>query len=387
MEVVSIGAERAGAAVRPELVLLSHRQVDQMVWRASQYEFEDVVAAVTDGVVRAPTGLPEGRGGAPVSRALAAAKRRSVGPARGVLTGGARRDAADVLFAVFSTPSDIRDLRRLDGWQHSSVKIAFLVELWATQVDAARELLAELAGFDHVFVFSRGALPALRSITGRPCHYLATGVDTTLFAPRHPRPPRRSIDVHAYGRRSPVTHAALVGGLRSGRISYVYPTVAGPFAVTDYREHRLVTAHLLQRSTFTVVNRINDSPERLARTGGEEALTNRYFEAVAAGCVMLGTPARCDDFAEAFPWEDAILTVRADEPGIVDHIADLQRDPERLSGISVTNVVNSLRRHDWAHRWAEISAVAGIGTTPALNRRLDELESIARGTERDQGRS
>ena len=43
-----------------------------------------------------------------------------------------------------------------------------------------------------------------------------------------------------------------------------------------------------------------------------------------------------------------------DCPEIGELIADLDQQPERLARIRRDNVVNSLLRHDWYHRWSEI---------------------------------
>ena len=115
-----------------------------------------------------------------------------------------------------------------------------------------------------------------------PCSYLPMAVDAERYVPLAPDGPARTVDVASWGRRLPGTHAPLVRALAEGRLFYHFDTISG-LDVTDHVEHRLVQAALLQRTRYSVVYRINDEPGRIERTGGEESLTNRYFEALAAG--------------------------------------------------------------------------------------------------------
>ena len=358
-------------------VVLSRRRAEQKVWQASQYEFEDVIAEVDDAVLLTPRRRAAGQVGRLAHGARNRLGARVGWPRRALMRPLAEAHDADLLFAVFAAPSEIGILPHARAQvDRAAAKVAYIVELWAPQVPGVADYLRQLRGFDHIFLFSRDAIPAVQDITGVPCTYLPTAVDTDLFAPTPPAP-ERSIDVTSYGRRLRATHEALVSAMADAGLYYHYDTVRRAFDVTSHREHRVALAATLQRSRYAVVYRNNDEPGRLPRTGGEESLTNRYFETLAAGAVMLGSAADVGDFRECFDWPDAIIEIPAPAPGVVDIITDLDRDPARLARASRAGVTQSLRRHDWAHRWQEVLASVGLEPPPGLAARLQRLEARA----------
>lgn len=362
----------------PRVAVLSRRLVENKVWQASQYEFEDVVQAVADVHLVAPRPRP--------GSAAARLVHRSTNRARAVL-GSSPRDRldipgeavdADLFFAVFSTPYEIGALPHMrEQLARSSVKVAYIVELYAPGIlGTARRYLEQLRGFDHIFVFSRAVLPELQALTGVPCSFLATGVDALRFAPPVP-PPLRSIDVVSYGRRHGGVHAALRGAMTGGSLHYQFDTSRMPFEVTDHVDHRVHLAATLRRSRYAVVHKINDEPNRVARTGGEETLTNRYFEATAAGAVVLGSSPDAADFAECFPWRDAVVPVQPDGSDVLEVIAELDADPARASATRQAGVTAALEHHDWAYRWQQVLAAVGVAQSPRLTARLQLLADRA----------
>ena len=372
------GEEVAVPSPRARTAVLSLREYSPRVWTASQYEFEDVVAGVDDVRLLVPQARPSTPAVAALNGAANRARRVVGRPRRRPVTDVTDVTDADLFFAVFAAPHEIGVLPAARAQvARAQVKVAFIVELWVPQIPSVRDYLRQLRGFDHIFLFNRDAIPFVEEITGVPCSYLATAVDTDRFAPVVPGA-TRSIDVTSYGRRLAGTHEALRRQMAAGRLHYHYDTVRGAFDVSDHVEHREVLATTLQRSRYAVVYKNNDEPERVQRTGGEESLTNRYFEVLAAGAVMLGSAADCADFGACFDWPDAIVPIPAPAPGIGEVIAELDTQPERLAAASVAGVTTSLRRHDWAHRWQEVLTTAGLEPLPALAERLDHLGARAR---------
>lgn len=366
---------RDGGAAR--VLLFSQRTHNHAVWQATQYEFEDVVAEVDDVHLLAPGRDVEGQVAA-TGRKMLNRARRSVGLPRTTSLHKADVEGRyDLFFAVFHHARDIPHLSQVQGWRERCDKaVAFVIELWPPKIPAARDLIRELRHFDHVFVFSRGSIPAIQEITGVPTTYLPTATDTLRFSPR-PDETSRCIDVYTYGRRLEDTHAALVRAAEDRRLTYVFDTVRGPLAFADHREHRLVCASMLRRSRFSVVYKMNDDPGRAQRTGGEEALTTRYFEAAAAGTVVLGTVPDTEDFTRCFDWPGAIVEIPHRAYDIADTIAALDADPARLALVRRRSVAESLRRHDWVHRWAEVLDVVGLAHTDAMRERQLRLNALA----------
>ena len=116
-------------------------------------------------------------------------------------------------------------------------------------------LLELLSGFDHIFLGLRDCVDEVARITGRPCSYLPLASDVLRFAPRESDQPR-PIEVCNIGRRSQVTHHALLEDSARRGSFYYYDTVAASgtdlkqrtFRVESPREHRTMLAPLLPNS-------------------------------------------------------------------------------------------------------------------------------------------
>jgi hypothetical protein len=67
------------------------------------------------------------------------------------------------------------------------------------------------------------------------------------------------------------------------------------------------------------------------------------------------------------------VTIPVPAPGIVSTIRELDEDPDRLDRARAASATTFLRRHDWAHRWQEVLALAGLDPHPRLSPRLDRL--------------
>lgn len=362
-------------------VVLSSRAASHQVWQASQFEMEDVVAQVDDVRLLAPPGRQISPAGLALHGATNRVRRALGRPRRRPIAPTAEASDAELFFAVFAAPHEIGMLPLVrPQLARSAVKVAFIVELWQPQVPSVADYLRQLRGFDHIFMFNRWAMDDVAALTGAPVSYLPTAVDADRFAPPALAPPR-VIDVTSYGRRLPVTHAALRRAASDDGLYYSYDTVRGAFDVSDHVEHREVLAATLQRSRYAVVYRNNDEPERLERTGGEESLTNRYFEVLAAGATMLGSAAQTPDFEACFDWPDAIVPIAAPDPRVADVIADLDADPARAERARRTAIAQSLRRHDWAHRWRDVLDGVGLAPRPQLAERLARLDERARAHE------
>jgi hypothetical protein len=207
------------------------------------------------------------------------------------------------------------------------------------------------------------------------------GIDTMRFCP-YPDPPTRSIDVLSMGRRSDPMHRALLDLAEGKRIFYLYDVVRN-FPVINFREHRVMLANLVKRSRYFINYKHNVNIAHV--TGGQEALGARYFEGAAGGAVMIGIPPDCEEYHEAFDWDDAVINVPGSPADVGAILSELDTQPRRLATASRTNVVSCLLRHDWAYRWEEILHSVGLEPTPALAARKATLQKLAHGISVDTG--
>jgi hypothetical protein len=372
---------------RPRVAVLSRRLLQSKVWHASQYEFEDVVADVADVRLVTPTPLSAGPARTLGHRVLNRARTAVRAPARELARSTQPPVEADVFFAVFAAPHEIGLLPSArEQMRRAATRVAFIVEVYEPGMPAARHFLRQLRGFDHVFVFTRAVLPEIEALTDVPTTYLPTGVDALRFAPPSWRSLRdRPVDVMSYGRRLESPHSVLVSAMSEGRVDYVFDSDRSPVELTSHEQHRLSLASALQRSRYSVVFRINDEPSRIQKTGGEETLTNRYFETTAAGAVLLGSRPSTPDFDDCFPWRDAIVPIAQDGSDVLDVVAGLDADEERVQAARAAGVLAGLRRHDWVYRWQQVLATVGVEGGDALRARISQLEARAAELESQAG--
>src|SRR5262245_14123256 len=362
---------------------MSMRRLADLVAFCVPYEFEDVFAQVT-GADRVDAGYHEAM---EFSRRVYKLARLATGSRR-----FARAIAPDfstvqleryyeLFFPVFNHAHELYALATLPDWRRRSrLAACFVSELWVKRLP--NYLLELLVEFDHVFVGLQHVVDEVSQIVGVPCRYLPLAADVLRFSP-YPDLPPRTIDVCNIGRRSEVTHAALLGLARQRRLFYYYDTVAadGPnrkqrtFRVSDPEEHRLLLANLLRRSRYYIANRSRvNEPEF---TMGRDEISSRFYEGAAAGTVMLGEPPRTPLFEAQFDWPDALIRLPFDSPEIARILAGLDADPERLSCVQLSNVRNAALRHDWVYRVREVFEALGLPPTAGMLAREERLRALA----------
>ncbi len=352
--------------------VLSLRGIDPSVSRCAAFELEDVVCAVEGADLLAPRPLP-GKG--QPSRVLDIIDRRTpwtvtVKPKLDPIR--VERDY-DLALVVVQTLDDLDHLRLFEGWREKSrTAICYLEEeyrAWISRYTGRNSPLRRLKDFDYVFMNCTGSVDAVHAAVGLPVHYVAPGIDALRF---RPRVERRSTDVYYMGRRSQVTHDALVRSLEAGEISYAFDS-ASLGRVQDVRQHRLLLAGSIQNTRYFIVQKAKAG--QLDHTFGQEELGLRYFEGAAGGAVMLGSWPSVETFDAHFDWPDAVIPMDYDCPEIVALIADLDRQPERMERLRRQNVMQSLSRHDWSHRWSTILETVGLPNGEGTARRAAQLEA------------
>lgn len=280
----------------------------------------------------------------------------------------------ELFFAVCQSPWEAISLNSIKGWRKKCHKaVCYIEELWNKDIQGWKPLLELLKDFDHIFMGLSHGTEAVADIIQRPCTYLPSGVDAIKFCP-YPLFPHRNIDVCNIGRRSPVTHKALLELAEQRQIFYYYDTPKH-FNVLDMKEHRSLIANLTKRSRYFIANK--SKVNQVDQTGGQLEFGDRFFVGAAAGAVMIGDYAATEAFHKYFDWPDAAIQIPFDAANIADIIADLDAQPERLARISRDNVVNSLLRHDWVYRWREVLETVGLKPTSEMLYREAHLKNLA----------
>jgi hypothetical protein len=370
--------------VQGKVLLLSQRRIADLVAYCLAYEFEDTFAAVTGAERIDVTDLQGlefsrrayklarwGSGSPRLARRLAPYPRSKV---------SLERDF-ELFFPVFSHVYELYSLAAIPSWRRHCRKAAcFITEVWSDMLP--QYLLELLSGFDHIFIGHHHCVQDVARITGRPCMYLPLAVDVLRFTPASLDQPR-PIDVCNIGRRSPVTHRALLAEAERQQSFYYYDTVAASgvdlkqrtFRVDSPHEHRLMLATILKHSSYFMAHRSRvNNPEFIA---GREEIAARFYEGAAAGTIIIGDAPRTEEFKRQFDWPDAVVRVPFDCPFIGDILADLKGDPKRLEAARHNNAREAALRHDWLHRIRAVFDVLGLSSTEEMRERAERLEQIA----------
>jgi hypothetical protein len=285
----------------------------------------------------------------------------------------------DLFFFCCQFPHELPALDRLRDWRKRTGWAAcYMLESWSSSLAATAGNLRILDQFDQVFVLNGQSIPELSRYTKTKIAQLSPATDVALATPM-PTPSPRTIDVYSFGRRSPGIHEQLLQiSCKRPDFFYVYDTVQGG-TIPDWLDHRSLTASHMKRARFFIAfNPMDIGGGGRGEFRNEQALSTRYFEGAAGGAVMLGSPPQVPDFQEHFGWPDSVIALTPDG-NIEELLAELLQDEERLQTVSHRNVAESLRRHDWSHRWEQVLSHVGLEGSAALQdrhgalRRLSEL--------------
>lgn len=284
----------------------------------------------------------------------------------------------DLFIAYFCFMGELIHLPAIQGWQdHCKKSICWINELWMNQVIDPRlsSWLPALDQFDHVVSGLNMTAKGLGDALKRPCEFLPSGIDAWRFSP-YPKPPARVIDMYSMGRTAPGLHANLLQIATQENRFYLYDTFNATEAlVRDYRQHRELFANIAKRTRYFVVSAVKKPiSDALA---DQVEVPARYYEAVAAGAVLLGETPNCAAFNELFNWPDAVIEVQANGSDVADVLASLAAQPDRLREISQRNAREALLRHDWVYRWRHILQMSGLTVTPKLELRENTLAAMA----------
>lgn len=358
---------------QPRIRILSQRGVRPSVARCMGYEFEDRATSLLGAELLAPTHRRGSERREKIIKGLA----KRVSPASRIDPGYTSHQGdgeVDVTLVHCQFPGDALLLHAVPDWRsRTGHAIAYIEELWCASMDTWGGTLELFDRFDHVYVGISRSADALAQRLEVPVAYLPYSVDTTRFAPVDLDAPR-PIDALTVGRRSPVTHAALLDwSVRENRF-YHFDSYT-PQRCHDLAEHRIMYSRLHQQSAFAISNR--GAGAVTAGNVGEEALPARYFETAAAGGVLVGTPPSNPEFAAEFGWEDAVIAAPFDDPDMPERLEQLAAEPARLAGIRRRNVTETMRRHDTCHRLARMFSDVGLDVPEAVRTAIDERHAAA----------
>ena len=380
----------SGGSAR-NVLLISNYNTVRRPYNGVAFEFVQSIATLENATVVAPEGRRYAKSlFADVAREYASVQTEmlSVLRQRVGLTSVARtrRTAPegefDLCFYMCQFPRDLPEIDRVARWRERSGKAcAFILETWPHTMSKFRADLRILDRFDHVFVLNSRSIEALQRYTSTPVSFLPTGTDCMPCGPDLQPAPERCIDFLSLGRRERSTHRLLCDyASRNGKF-YYYDAWANMTA-RDWAQARRMSAELIRRAKYYVAwDPASIIALKRKAIGPDTVLSTRFFEGAAGGAVLVGTRPAVADFDTLFDWPDAVVELPNEESAVIRTLCDLDADPERTATISLNNRVQSLRRHDWAYRWAAILETMGLERTAALDARINLLRSLADETD------
>jgi hypothetical protein len=359
-------------------LIFSQRNLTKILpYRCAHFEFEDVISQIDSVRLVTP------RINFPTRRHSFAKQLAYHTPLR--LNSGTERlpvdEDYDLLLIICGNPTDLLRIDAIKDWRKRCKKAICLIdEIWATEVKSYRNFVRMLEKFDLVVLYYSQSVKAVSELIGDKCMFLPPGVDTMRFCP-YPDTPQRSIDVYSVGRRSSITHREILKMAEEDDLFYLYDSMSAD-QVLNPTEHRMLFANLLKRSRYFIVNPgLIDRPDI---RGTQIEIGNRYFEAAAAGSILLGQRPLNGQFEQLFDWPDALIDLPYNSPDVAKVMTELDRQPERQDAIRQMNVQQALLRHDWCYRWEAILKAAGLRALPQLNARKEALRKLAGGLSQDR---
>ena len=284
-------------------------------------------------------------------------------------------------------PRNLPDIEQVKDWRaRSRLAVAFVLETWTSALEKHRAALRVLDRFDHVFVLNAASIPALQRFTSTPISFLPTATDALAARPG----PERVIDFLSLGRRLPKLHRELCTLSAEQNNFYVYDQWKN-LVVRDWAEARSGNADMIRRSRYyiawdpTLIVNDRNAVSKDKMSAGERVLSTRYFEGAAGGTILLGSRPGCPEFDDLFDWPDAVVEIAPDGSDLREVLAALDGNPARSTALRTANAVNSLRRHDWADRWARILDTLDLPRTEAHEARRRQLEHSANQIEVEAG--
>jgi hypothetical protein len=356
----------------PRTLILSLRNIfPNDLFRCPLYEFEDIICEIDNAEIVAPQGDP-------TSSRNELAKFMAF---RAPITLKARVQEPrvnghyDLFLAICGSP---RDLLMIDALSHlrdaCRTKVCLVDEIWVKKMHEHRHFINVLRHFDLIVLYYSQSVKALADRIGRRCVFVPPGIDSIRFCP-YPASPKRVVDVYSVGRRSQITHQAILKMVEERGIFYLHDSIEGTEAINP-KEHRSLFATIAKRSKYFIVNPgLIDRPDR---RGSQIEIGNRYFEGIAAGTIMVGEVPSNGVFEMLFNWPDALVHLPYGSDRIDAVIDELEKQPEKQERTRRLNVAQALARHDWVYRWEEILKNVGVAPMPELWQRKERLYNLAK---------
>ncbi|MBA2695096.1 MAG: glycosyltransferase family 1 protein [Actinobacteria bacterium] len=219
-------------------------------------------------------------------------------------------------------------------------------------------------------------LERLRSPRLRTIEVIGGLLDVLAF-PSRPAAADRPIDVVNLGRRSPQQHALLLRWADQADGFYLYDTgYLG--SLHSLAEHRRLYTGVTSRSRVFITNYAAVGDPKRGFPSGEVGF--RFYEAMAAGCVLAGDLPTASRTYRTFIAPADPIPFATGATALPGELLAVLEDPAEQECRGRASRALALRHLDIAHRWKDITAVAGLPPSPGIDARVNELARLASST-------
>ena len=277
---------------------------------------------------------------------------------------------AELLLVVARAPSDLRMLYSIKDARKRFRKIAgYIIDSYFTE-----GFESTVDGYDHIFSTTQEGADFVRTKFGVSSSVLRQGFDCLAWASVDSA---RSIDLIGFGRQPASYHREFQRSFHDSQsnILYLHSPIgakAGPAVWVE----RPMMLKLLQKSKMSLAFHLLVEPEE-SRPRTANFVTSRWFESLAAGCIIVGRRPPGEMAAEMFDWPNALIDL-ADRPSdAADFIKSLACDASFLRETRTRNVIEMCRRHDWRYRIQNIYKHFDLSLSESLNAEIIALEELA----------
>jgi len=278
-------------------------------------------------------------------------------------------EGGDLLLVVARTPGDLQmidvipDLRKRFRYLAALVIDSYFTEAFSPVIRR----------YDHFFSTTEEGAEEARRRFGVSTSVLRQGFDCLAWASTNND---RCVDLIGFGRQPPSYHRAFQAAFHQKNSSLLY--LHSPIGTTSgsaVRKERPMLLKLLQRSKLSLAFNLGIEPQN-DRPRSAGFVTNRWFESLATGSVVVGKRPTGPMAADLFPWEDSTIELDDDPAGAARQIEAISYDPTFLAKVRTRNVQEMCRRHDWRYRIRDIYMHFNLELPPALVDELDEIEEL-----------
>jgi len=293
-------------------------------------------------------------------------------------------ESGDLFIAALILSWPVNLLKGIRRWRRPFRRVyCYVFDCWVSEAALAQPRIRhKLSRFhrvvrqmDHVFVSNRRGVDDVGELYRVPVSYVPMAADVKQFGSMQAS---RPISVNAYGRQHQRHVDALASAYntnRSTRALYHTSHVSSAHVV-NLQQHRAFFWKMLTMSCITLAyDPVLVDPGQ--RQFPYSFLGQRWFEGLAAGCVIVGYRPRCAETDELLTWEDATIECPDDTGEFLAFVEALLADEARLARVRRSNFSHMARSHDWGHRVVDMLGTLQIDVLPAWSSRLNELVALA----------